>query len=186
MNFFSILIIAVGLGMDAFAVAIGAGIVLRDRTRASAFRLSCAFGFFQFIMPVIGWSAGMTISTFIRDYDHWLAFLLLAAIGGKMIYDALRDGREISAPDPTRGIPLVMLSIATSIDALAVGLSLSFLKVAILYPSCVIGAVAFAMTWVGVAFGERLGRVFGKKVEIAGGLILIGIGVKILLEHLRP
>lgn len=186
MNFFSILIIAVGLGMDAFAVAIGAGIALKDRTRASAFRLSFAFGFFQFIMPVIGWSAGMTISKFIRDYDHWLAFILLAAIGGKMIYDALRDGREISTPDPTRGIPLLMLSVATSIDALAVGLSLSFLKVAILYPSCVIGVVAFVMTWVGVAFGERLGKVFGKKVEIAGGLILIGIGVKILLEHLLP
>jgi len=85
--------------------------------------------FFQFIMPVIGWSAGLTISTFIQDYDHWLAFILLAGIGGKMIYDALRDGKEISHSDPTRGLSLLMLSIATSIDALAVGLSLAFLKV---------------------------------------------------------
>jgi putative Mn2+ efflux pump MntP len=184
-SFFSIFVIAIGLGMDAFAVAIGAGIALKSRSRAPALRLSSSFGFFQFIMPVIGWSAGLTVSTFIGDYDHWLAFILLAAIGGKMIHDALRDGRELSSPDPTRGIPLLMLSIATSIDALAVGLSFAFLQVAIFYPSCVIGAVAFAMTWVGMAFGERLGRVFGKKVEIAGGLILLGIGVKILLEHLR-
>lgn len=172
--------------MDAFAVAIGAGIALKSRSQAPAFRLSSSFGFFQFIMPVIGWSAGLTVSTFIQDYDHWLAFLLLAAIGGKMIYDALRDGQAISSPDPTRGIPLLMLSIATSIDALAVGLSLAFLKVAIFYPSVVIGAVAFVMTWTGMAFGERLGRVFGKKVEIAGGLILLGIGIKILLEHIQP
>jgi putative Mn2+ efflux pump MntP len=186
LSFFSILIIAIGLGMDAFAVASGAGIALKSRSQAPAFRLSSFFGFYQFIMPVIGWSAGLTVSTFIHDYDHWLAFLLLAAIGGKMIYDALRDGQAISSPDPSRGIPLLMLSIATSIDALAVGLSLAFLNVAIFYPSVVIGAVAFAMTWVGMAFGERLGRVFGKKVEIAGGFILLGIGVKILLEHLRP
>ena len=186
MSFFSILIIAIGLGMDAFAVAIGAGIALKSRSQAPVFRLSSSFGFFQFIMPVIGWSAGLTISTFIQDYDHWLAFILLAGIGGKMIYDALRDAKEISHSDPTRGLSLLMLSIATSIDALAVGLSLAFLKVAILYPSVVIGAVAFAMTWIGMAFGERLGRVFGKKVEIAGGLILLGIGVKILLEHFRP
>jgi putative Mn2+ efflux pump MntP len=130
-SFFSILIIAIGLGMDAFAVAIGAGIALKSRSQAPAFRLSSSFGFFQFIMPVIGWSVGLTVSTFIQDYDHWLAFILLAAIGSKMIYDALRDSREISSPDPTRGIPLLMLSIATSIDALAVGLSLAFLNVAI-------------------------------------------------------
>ena len=186
MSFFSILVIAIGLGMDAFAVAIGSGIALKSRSQAPVFRLSSSFGFFQFIMPVIGWSAGLTISTFIQDYDHWLAFILLAGIGGKMIYDALRDGKEISHSDPTRGLSLLMLSIATSIDALAVGLSLAFLKVAIFYPSVVIGTVAFAMTWIGMAFGERFGRVFGKKVEIAGGLILLGIGVKILLEHLRP
>jgi len=184
-SFFSILILAAGLGMDALAVAIGAGIALKSPSQVPALRLSSSFGFFQFIMPVIGWYAGQTISTFIRDYDHWLAFILLAAIGGKMIRDALKGGKEFASPDPTRGIPLLMLSIATSIDALAVGLSLAFLKEAILYPSVIIGVVAFAMTWTGVAFGGRLGRVFGRKVEIAGGLILIGIGVKILLEHLR-
>jgi len=185
-NFYSILIIAIGLGMDAFAVAIGAGVALKGHSQASAFRLSSSFGFFQFIMPIIGWSAGVTIETFIHDYDHWLAFILLAAIGGKMIYDALRDGKEVSSSDPTRGLPLLMLSIATSIDALAVGLSLAFLKVPIFYPSVIIGTVAFAMTWTGMAFGERLGRAFGKKVEVAGGLILLGIGVKILLEHFQP
>ena len=183
MNFASIFIIAVGLGMDAFAVAIGTGVFLKNPPRSSALRLSFFFGLFQFLMPVAGWLAGRSISKFIRDYDHWVAFLLLAAIGGKMIVDALRDEKDISAADPTRGLQLVLLSVATSIDALAVGLSLALLNVAILYPSVVIGMVAFVMTWVGVTFGERLGRVFGRKVEIAGGLILIGIGVKILLEH---
>jgi putative Mn2+ efflux pump MntP len=185
-SFFSIFVIAIGLGMDAFAVAIGAGVALKNPSQASVFRMSFSFGFFQFIMPITGWAAGVTIETFIHDYDHWLAFLLLAAIGGKMIHDALRDAKEVHSPDPTRGLPLFMLSIATSIDALAVGLSLALLNVAILYPSVIIGIVAFGMTWIGMVFGERLGRVFGKKMEMAGGLILLGIGVKILLEHFRP
>lgn len=186
MSFFSILVIAIGLGMDAFAVAVGTAVVLRKPALSSVFRLSFFFGIFQFMMPVAGWSAGQTVSGFIRNYDHWLAFLLLAAIGCKMIFDAFRDDTEKKWSDPTKGLPLIMLSVATSIDALAVGLSLAFLEVAILYPSVIIGIVAFGMTWVGMVFGERLGRVFGKKVEMAGGLILLGIGVKILLEHLGP
>lgn len=184
MNFLSILLIAVGLGMDAFAVAISAGVVLRKISFGQVFRLSFHFGLFQFLMPIIGWFAGMTVSGLIADYDHWIAFCLLTFIGGKMIWDSFKKEREFKMADPTRGLTLIVLSIVTSIDALAVGLSLAFLNVTILYPSVVIGIVASGMTVTGMVFGEKLGQFLGKKAEILGGLILIGIGIKILAEHL--
>ncbi len=185
MSFLSILFIAVGLGMDAFAVAIGAGAVIRKLSFGHVFRLSFHFGLFQFFMPIIGWLAGRTISDYIINYGHWIAFFLLVFIGGKMIWDTFKkdDGR-IAQVDPTKGMSLIILSIATSIDALAVGLSLAFLNITILYPSVVIGIVAAIMTIIGMLFGEVLGRIVGKKVGIPGGLILIGIGIKILIEHL--
>jgi len=185
MSFLSILFIAVGLGMDAFAVAIGAGVVIRKLSFGHVFRLSFHFGLFQFLMPIIGWLAGRTISDYIINYDHWIAFFLLVLIGGKMIWDAFKkDDGKIAQADPTKGISLIILSIATSIDALAVGLSLAFLNITILYPSIVIGIVAAIMTIIGILFGKGLGRIGGKKVGILGGLILIGIGIKILIEHL--
>jgi putative Mn2+ efflux pump MntP len=185
MSFLSILFIAVGLGMDAFAVAVGAGIVIRNLSFGPVFRLSFHFGFFQFLMPIIGWLAGRTVADYIVNYDHWIAFILLALIGGKMIRDSLKDGNdEMTWTDPTKGVNLIMLSIATSIDALAVGFSLAFLNVEILYPSVVIGIVACIMTIIGMIFGEGLGKIAGQKVGILGGLILIGIGIKILIEHL--
>ncbi len=185
MSFLSILFIAVGLGMDAFAVAIGAGVVIRKLSFGHVFRLSFHFGLFQFLMPIIGWLAGRTISDYIINYDHWIAFFLLVFIGGKMIWDAFKkDDGKIAQADPTKGISLIILSIATSIDALAVGLSLAFLNISILYPSIVIGIVAAIMTIIGILFGKGLGRIVGKKVGILGGLILIGIGIKILIEHL--
>ena len=185
MSFLSILFIAVGLGMDAFAVAIGAGVVIRKLSFGHVFRLSFHFGLFQFLMPIIGWLAGRTISDYIINYDHWIAFFLLVFIGGKMIWDAFKkDDGKIAQADPTKGISLIILSIATSIDALAVGLSLAFLNITILYPSIVIGIVAAIMTIIGILFGKGLGRIGGKKVGILGGLILIGIGIKILIEHL--
>jgi putative Mn2+ efflux pump MntP len=148
--------------------------------------MSFSFGFFQFVMPLIGWSAGRTVSGFIESLDHWVAFGLLLFVGGKMIFESFHEKEtgNASKADPTRGWTLLMLSIATSIDALAVGLSLAFLGEAILFPSVVIGIVALAMTWVGMVAGEKAGTYLGKKVEIAGGLILIGIGIKILVEHL--
>lgn len=184
MSFFSMLFIAVGLGMDAFTVAIGAGVTVRKVSFRPLFRLAFHFGFFQFAMPIVGWIAGRTVAPFIARYDHWVAFGLLAFVGGKMIIDSLKDGPETFRKDPTRGVTLVMLSVATSIDALAVGLSLAFLDVNILYPSVIIGVVAMLMTTVGMIFGDLLSRFAGRKVGIAGGLILIGIGIKILAEHL--
>ena len=186
MDFLSVLLIAVGLGVDALSVAVATGVLLGRPSRPSVWRMSGSFGFFQFAMPLIGWSAGRAVSGFIAAYDHWVAFGLLVFVGCRMIVEALRDEGVKRAPttDPTRGWTLLMLSVATSIDAMAVGLSLALLDAAIFYPSIVIGITAFAMTWVGMVSGERVGRMLGKNVEIAGGLILMGIGVKILIEHL--
>jgi manganese efflux pump family protein len=184
MNFPSILIIAVGLGLDAFSVAIGVGAVSRNVLLGSAIRLSFSFGMFQTLMPISGWFAGMTVADVIAAYDHWVAFGLLAYVGGKMIMESFRQEIRAYKTDPTRGWTLIMLSVATSIDALAVGLSFAFLKIPILYPSIIIGLVAFAMTMIGIIFGEKLGKIMGKRIEAVGGLILVGIGFKILIEHL--
>jgi len=186
MDVVSILLIAIGLGVDAFSVAVATGVLLGRPSGAAVFRMSFTFGFSQFAMPLLGWSAGRTISRPIESFDHWVAFGLLLVVGGKMIVEAFREGGSDRAPaaDPTRGWTLPMLAVATSIDALAVGLSLALLDAAILYPSIMIGVAAFAMTWAGMAFGGRIGSWLGRKVEIAGGLILIGIGVKILIDHL--
>jgi putative Mn2+ efflux pump MntP len=177
--------IAIGLAMDAFAVAIGAGLQLVEVTPRQTFRLAWHFGLFQAFMPVIGWLAGRTLVQYIAPVDHWIAFGLLAFIGGKMVYEAFQEkGDEADACDPTRGLRLVMLSIATSIDALAVGLSLAVLGVSIWYPALVIGIVAGVLTTIGLDLGKRFGALLGRRMEVVGGLILIGIGVKILVEHL--
>jgi manganese efflux pump family protein len=180
--------IAVGLAMDAFAVAIATGIVLGQVSGRQTFRLAFHFGLFQFLMPVIGYLAGMTVDRWMKSYDHWLAFALLGFIGGKMVYEGLRGGGEEGngGKDPTRGMSLVMLSVATSIDALAVGVSLGVLHTdRIVYPGIVIGVVACTFTAAGLHLGKRLGTVFGKRMEVVGGLVLIGIGVKILFDHVR-
>ena len=184
MSFLSILIIAIGLGMDAFSVAIGVGASARAVSWGAVFRLSFCFGLFQFIMPVAGWFAGVSVATVIAGYDHWIAFGLLSLVGGKMIIESFTGKAKVNTADPTKGLSVIILSVATSIDALAVGFSFALLKIPVLYPSTVIGIVAFIMTVCGMLFGEQLGQIFGKKVEIFGGLLLIGIGVKILMEHI--
>ena len=185
MSTLTLLGIAIGLAMDAFAVAIGAGLQLCDVTKRQTFRLAWHFGLFQAFMPILGWLAGLTLVEYIEPVDHWIAFGLLAFIGGKMIYEALKHQDEgVDRCDPTKGWRLVMLSIATSIDALAVGLSLAVLGVSIWWPALVIGVVAGVLTIVGLELGCRFGSLLGRRMEVVGGLILIGIGVKILVEHL--
>jgi manganese efflux pump family protein len=176
--------IALGLAMDAFAVAIGAGLQLCGATPRQTFRLAWHFGLFQAFMPIIGWLAGRTVAHYIAPVDHWIAFGLLAFIGGKMIWEAFHHDEDAEVCDPTKGWRLVMLSIATSIDALAVGLSLALLGVSIWYPALVIGIVAGVLTIIGMELGKRFGALLGRRMEIVGGIILIGIGVKILVEHL--
>jgi putative Mn2+ efflux pump MntP len=185
MNFLTIFLIALGLAMDAFAVALSGGFAGGKATPRQTIRLAFHFGLFQFLMPILGWAAGLTVQNLIQAYDHWVAFALLAGIGGKMVYESSKMGKEEKkVSDITRGASLILLSLATSIDALAVGLSLSFLHVRILYPSAVIGIVCFVLTAFGFAFGNRLGKLLGKRVELLGGLVLVGIGAKILVEHL--
>ena len=184
MSFLSILIIAMGLGMDAFSVAIGVGAGFRAVSAGAVFRLSSYFGIFQFIMPVAGWFAGVSVADIITGYGHWIASALLFLVGGKMIIESYSGGAKVGTKDPTKGLSIIILSVATSIDALAVGFSFALLKIPVLYPSVVIGIVAFVMTACGMLFGGKLGRIFGKRVEIFGGLLLIGIGTKILMQHM--
>ncbi len=184
MSFPSILVIAIGLGMDAFSVAVGVGAAARTISFGPVFRLSFSFGLFQVLMPMAGWFAGMSVANIIAGYDHWVAFGLLAFVGGKMIAESFNDEARVYTVDPTKGLTLIVLSVATSIDALAVGLSFAFLKIPVIYPSIIIGIVAFLMTAIGMFFGEKLGKIVGKRVGILAGLILIGIGVKILIEHM--
>ena len=176
--------LALALAMDAFAVALGTGAVLSRLTGRHLFRLGFHFGLFQALMPVIGWLAGLTIMQWVEAWDHWIAFSLLAIIGGRMIYEAVSDEEKADERDPTKGLSLVLLSIATSIDALAVGFSLSVIGVSIWMPALVIGLVAGVLTIAGMLLGGRIGDRWGTRVEIFGGLVLIAIGIKILIEHL--
>ncbi len=183
MPFYEILLIAVSMAMDAFAVCIAAGSMPQTQGARPAFRLSFHFGLFQFIMPVLGWLAGASIEPLIRNYDHWIAFGLLGLVGIRMVYSALR-GEEGYPTDPSRGWTLVLLSIAVSIDALAVGLSLGVLGILVWYPAIIIGLVTCFLSLAGLRLGNGFGSKFGKPVEIIGGLVLIGIGLRIVLSHL--
>jgi putative Mn2+ efflux pump MntP len=185
-NILVVLVVALALAMDAFAVSIGLGLSLKPATGAQTFRLAFHFGLFQFLMPVIGWAAGESFIRYIGGYDHWVAFGLLLAVGGKMVFESFRRDARIKArdSDPSRGLSLFVLSIATSLDALAVGLSLAALHVDIVYPAVVIGIVAFGMTIAGMKIGPLLGKIIGKRAELMGGVILILIGLKILADHL--
>ncbi len=183
MNWLNILGIAVGLAMDAFAVSIMAGLTIEQLTHRHVFRLSFHFGLFQFMMPVLGWLAGRSLAEYISNWDHWVAFGLLAAISGKMLWE-IRSSDQPNSSDPTRGLSLVTLSIATSIDALAVGLSMAFLGVSIWLPSVVIGLVAGLLTMVGIRFGGRIGPRGGRLTRLVGAGILMAIGIRILISHL--
>jgi len=163
MNLITIILLAVGLGVDAFSVAIGIGSANDRKSWAPVLRLAAAFGLFQFMMPVIGWLAGKTVVDMIAGYDHWVAFSLLALVGGKMIWEGFEKERSEEKADQTRGWPLLMLSVATSIDALAVGFGFSVLKTTILFPAAIIGIVCFMMTVTGMIFGNILAKIFGKK-----------------------
>lgn len=184
MNWLSTGGIAVGLAMDAFAVAIAAGLTIKRVTWRHVFRIAFHFGLFQFMMPVIGWFCGRSIAGHTAAWDHWIAFGLLGAIGSKMLWDAAFGASENLRKDPSRSWTLVMLSLATSIDALAVGVSMAFLGVSIWLPSIIIGLVAGLMSLVGICLGNRLGNRTRRWAECFGGLVLIGIGIRILAVHL--
>lgn len=180
------LALAVALAMDALAVSIAAGVTLKSVSPRQTFRLAWHFGLFQAMMPVIGWSAGLTVRSRIEAYDHWIAFILLIFVAQGMLRSAFRDDTAQSGTkDPTKGMTMVMLSVATSIDALAVGLSLSLIDVSIWTPALIIGLVAGAFTTGGMHLGKVIGRVaqLSRWAEITGGLVLLAIGLNILREH---
>jgi putative Mn2+ efflux pump MntP len=184
MSFLTLLVIAVGVSADAFAVAVAKGLHMRRVTIRDAGALTISFGLFQGLMPLAGWLLGRGFRDYITEIDHWIAFGLLTLIGAKMIREALThhddedDFQKISLRE------LLVLSLATSIDALAVGISFAFLDVAILPAVTLIGVLTAAVTLAGVVIGHRAGGRFGRPAEIAGGIILILIGTRILFEHL--
>lgn len=186
MSILYVLGVALALTMDAFAVAVGLSLSRDGLRGASSLRLAFLFGLFQFVMPIAGWAAGQTVIKFIAAYDHWLAAGLLVFVGGKMIAESFHKEEEIErkAADVTRGFPLILLSVATSLDALAVGLSFGALRVPILLPAAIIGVVCFSVTMAGTRIGPWLGKLAGKWAEIAGGVVLLLIAVKILADHL--
>ncbi len=185
MSFLEILGIAVGLAMDAMSVAIATSLMLGRVNAGQVFRFAFTFGLFQGAMPIIGWFAGRGIESYIEAWDHWVAFALLAGIGSKAIYETLTGNDNIAGvPDPTIGITLYVLAVATSIDALAVGLNFGILDVSVWIPSLVIAIVTAGLTTAGMLLSRFINTRARKSLQILGGLILIGIGLKILIEHL--
>lgn len=183
MSLTAVFLIALSMAMDAFAVSLCSGVKIGPGPRP-VFRIAFHFGLFQALMPVVGWLFGNTIEPLVKSYDHWVAFGLLAFVGIRMIRSGLSKAEEEILKDPSRGWTMVMLSIAVSIDALAIGLSLAFLHVDIWNPALIIGLVTGALSLVGLRVGILFGKRFGKPVEVLGGLVLIGIGVRIVMSHL--
>lgn len=184
MNLLTIIIIAIGLAMDAFAVSVVSGAASKQFQVKHALRMAFFFGAFQAIMPVVGWLAGRTIHGFIDNYDHWVAFGLLSCIGCKMIYESFKITKIEKSFGPESILLLVGLSVATSLDALAVGISLAFFVEKIWGVVIIIGVVTLILSYIGVYVGQKLGHFFENRIEVLGGIILIGIGVKILFESL--
>lgn len=176
--------LALALSADAMAVSMTSGLMIRHIKINKALKIALFFGVFQAIMPLLGWVIGLTFREFMTSFDHWIAFVLLSLIGGKMIYESLQENSEEEKFNPLDNSTLFALAIATSIDALAAGLGLSMLKSSIFLACILIGVITFVLSFLAVFLGHRFGGLFNQKIEIIGGLILIIIGSKILCEHL--
>lgn len=183
MDLVELLLLAVGLAMDAFAVAVCKGLSLRELKLRQALLVGAWFGVFQGLMPVLGWLLGSAFSDLVQSVDHWIAFILLAIIGGNMIREAVKGDEEDVDPSLSFGV-MFLLAVATSIDALAVGITFAFLNVNILLAVVLIGVITFAISAVGVKVGNLFGARYKSKAELLGGCVLILIGLKILLEDL--
>lgn len=184
MSYLTILLTGFGLSMDAVAVSITSGVTLAPPRRRNALKMALWFGVFQALMPAVGYALGSAFKDWVAAFDHWIAFVLLAAIGGKMIHEALgQASEERDTVDPFTPRRLTVLAVATSIDALAVGVSFSFLDIGLWQTVAVIGLTTFALCYPAVLLGRRLGDLFSKRAELAGGLVLVAMGVKILVEH---
>ena len=186
MGTIELLLTAVALSMDALAVSITNGLTIRNLSIKHALKTGLFFGFFQALMPAIGYVAGSSVRGLIQPIDHWVTFGLLAIIGGKMAWDALHESDEEGdkVEDPTNNVTLTMMAIATSIDALAVGIGLALTQVNIFASAACIGLVTFVLCFFGVMVGKKLGDAFQKHAQVVGGIVLICIGLKVLIEHL--
>ncbi len=185
MDYFTVIILAIGLSMDSFAVSISCGLEEQRISFQHAVKISFSFAFFQGLLPVVGWFMGTGIKGYIEQFDHWVAFILLAYLGVKMIYESFRDEESDKMSNIYSWKHIFALSIATSIDALIVGFTYAMVSTSSIFSGAVIiGAVTFFFAMLGIRIGKDVAGNFGKKVELLGGLILIGIGVKILVQHL--
>jgi putative Mn2+ efflux pump MntP len=184
LDILSILLIALALSADCFAVALSGSIYIKTVSFAPILRTAVTFGAFQAVMPALGWLAGRTVVNFISGYDHWVAFALLALVGGRMIWESFRPSDSQKRIDISKGLLLVTLAVATSIDALAVGLTFAFLEVNIIIACSIIGVVAFSVTIAGFTLGRKVSTWLGKYAEAIGGVILIAIGLRVLLTHI--
>jgi putative Mn2+ efflux pump MntP len=183
MDFITIVVISVALAMDAFAVSVASGAAYKQLHVKHTLRIAVFFGGFQALMPLVGALAGLSFKEYIADYDHWVAFVILSAVGGKMIYESYKIKEAQKNYSPSNILVLLALSVATSIDALAIGITLSLVAASIVTAVIVIGLVTFLLSYIGVMLGKKFGHVFENKIEVVGGLVLIALGVKILLEH---
>ena len=184
MNSLSTTFLAVGLAADAFAVSLTSGFLIQRIKINKALKIALFFGGFQFLMPLIGWGAGINFSDIIAAFDHWIAFGLLGFIGGKMIHESCQLETDLKKFNPMDSYTLLVMAVATSIDALAAGLGLSVLKTSIMLAATLIGVITFCLSFLGVFIGHKIGNKFNNKIEIMGGIILISLGSKILVEHL--
>jgi putative Mn2+ efflux pump MntP len=184
----NVVLIGLSLSLDAFAVSVSSGIAIRELRKGHMIRASLFFGLFQFFMPVSGWLLGNTFVSYMRSFDHWIAFILLAFIGGKMVLEGLPRRKRENKPKPGTDIrrlkTLTLLAIATSIDAFAAGISFSLIGQDIFLAAATIGIITFAVCLAGFLIGKRVGLVLQKGAQLAGGVVLIAIGARILLEHL--
>lgn len=178
------ILVAFGLCMDSFAISICNGMMLKKSKISKFIEIALIFGIVQFIFPVLGWALGAAVAKYIASFDHWIAFGLLAYLGGKMVYESFQKDDKCELVDANNFWNLVMMAVATSIDAMVVGLSLALIGESIIGPAAIIGFVTFSVCLAGLTVGQKIGHLFENKAELVGGLVLIGIGVKILVEHL--
>jgi manganese efflux pump family protein len=183
MGIYAIFLLSIGLSLDTFAVSVSCGLIDKDIKFFHASRIAIIFAIFQAVMPIIGWLLGLSVKGYIIQVDHWMAFGLLSLVGLKMIYESLKNNEEKNF-NPQDIKVILILSVATTIDAFVIGITFAFLEVNLLLASLIIGAVTYTASMLGTLFGKNVGAHFGKKMEIVGGLILISIGTKILIEHL--
>jgi len=184
MDILTIILIAIGLSFDTFAVSVSSGLILKKIDFFNATKIAITLAVFQAAMPVIGWLVGSGIKNYVEDFDHWVAFGILSLLGGKMIYESFKTHPDDRSFNPLDIKVMIGMAIATSIDALIVGFSFALLNYKILVSVGIIGIVTYVVAMLGMLFGKKIGAKTGRRMEVLGGVMLILIGLKILIEHL--